>query len=77
MCSAAVAPGLQSPASVVVGHGFSCTAACGIFPDQGSNPCHLHWQADSLLPSHSECPGVCILNKFPGDAGAAGLGATV
>ena len=21
--------------------------ACGIFPDQGSNPCPLHWQADS------------------------------
>ena len=25
----------------------SCSAACGIFPDQGSNPCLLHWQADS------------------------------
>ena len=21
--------------------------ACGIFPDQGSNPCPLHWQMDS------------------------------
>ena len=21
--------------------------ACGIFPDQGSNSCPLHWQADS------------------------------
>ena len=29
------------------GHGLSCSAACGIFPDQGSNPCPLHWQADS------------------------------
>ena len=29
------------------GHGPSCSAACGIFPDQGSNPCPLHWQADS------------------------------
>ena len=28
-------------------HGLSCSAACGIFPDQGSNPCPLHWQADS------------------------------
>ena len=28
-------------------HGPSCSAACGIFPDQGSNPCPLHWQADS------------------------------
>ena len=28
--------------SVVVAHGPSCSAACGIFPDQGSNPCPLH-----------------------------------
>ena len=34
-------------ASVVVAHGLSCSAARGIFPDQGSNPCPLHWQADS------------------------------
>ena len=27
-------------------HGLSCSAACGVFPDQGSNPCPLHWQAD-------------------------------
>ena len=33
--------------SVVVAHGPSCSVACGIFPDQGSNPCPLHWQADS------------------------------
>ena len=33
--------------SVVVAHGLSSSAACGIFPDQGSNPCPLHWQADS------------------------------
>ena len=31
----------------VVAHGLSCSAACGVFPDQGSNPCPLHWQADS------------------------------
>ena len=34
-------------ASVVVAHGLSCSAACGIFPDQGLNPCPLQWQADS------------------------------
>ena len=34
-------------ASGVVGHGLSCSSACGIFPDQGLNPCPLHWQADS------------------------------
>ena len=33
--------------SLVVVHGLSCSAECGIFPDQGSNPCPLHWQADS------------------------------
>jgi len=26
---------------------LSCYAACGIVPDQGSNPCPLPWQADS------------------------------
>ena len=33
--------------SVVVAHGLSCSAACGIFLDQASNLCPLHWQADS------------------------------
>ena len=34
-----------------VAHSLSCSFACGIFPDQGSNPCFLHWQANSLPPS--------------------------
>ena len=33
-------------------NGLSCSAACGIFPDQGSNLCLLHWQADSLPLGH-------------------------
>ena len=33
---------LQSVGSVVVEHGFSCLAACGIFPDQGLKLCPLH-----------------------------------
>ena len=33
--------------ALVVAHGLSCSAAYGIFPDQGSNPCPLHWQVDS------------------------------
>ena len=45
--SVAVARGLQSTGSVVVAHELSCSAACGIFRDQGLNPCPLHWQADS------------------------------
>ena len=39
--------GSRHAGSVVVAHGPSCSTACGIFPDQGSNPCPLHWQADS------------------------------
>ena len=38
--------GSRRAGSVVVAHRPSCSAACGIFPDQGSNPCPLHWQAD-------------------------------
>ena len=29
----------------------------GIFPTQGWNPHHLHWQADSLPLSHQGNPG--------------------
>ena len=43
--------------SVVVAHGLSCPAACGILPDQGSNLCLLHWQVDSLPLSHLGGPG--------------------
>ena len=31
--------GSRRAGSVVVAHGPSCSAACGIFPDQGSKPC--------------------------------------
>ena len=39
--------GSRRAGSVVVAYRLSCSVACGIFPDQGSNPCPLHWQADS------------------------------
>ena len=39
--------GLWSTGSVVMAHGLSLSMACGIFPDQGSNLCPMHWQADS------------------------------
>ena len=42
--------------SVVVAHGPSCSAACGIFPDQVSNLCPLHWQADSQPLCHQGSP---------------------
>ena len=37
-------------------HGLSYSAACGIFPDQDSNPCPLHWQADSKPLHHQGSP---------------------
>ena len=42
--------------SVVVAHGPNCSAACGLLPDQGSNPCPLHWQADSQSLRHQGSP---------------------
>ena len=44
--------GSRHAGSVVVAHGPSCSAACGIFPDQGSNLCPLHWQANSQPLHH-------------------------
>ena len=41
-----VTPGRSSTGSVVVAHRLGCFAAGGIFLDQGSNSCLLHWQAD-------------------------------
>ena len=48
--------GSRCAGSVVAAHGPSCSAACGIFPDQGSNPCPLHWQADSQPLRHQGSP---------------------
>ena len=48
--------GSRRAGSVIVAHGPRCSAACGIFPDQGSNPCPLHWQADSQPLRHQGSP---------------------
>ena len=48
--------GSRRAGSVIVAHGSSCSTACGIFPDQGSNPCPLHWQADSQPLRHLGSP---------------------
>ena len=48
--------GSRNAGSVIVAHGPSRSAACGIFPDQGSNPCPLHWQADSQPLRHQGSP---------------------
>ena len=54
--SVVVARELQSAGSVVVAHRLSCSMACGILPDQGSNPCPLHWQVDSKPLRHQGSP---------------------
>ena len=48
--------GSRRAGSVIVAHGPSCSAACGILPDQGSNPCPLHLQADSQPLRHQGSP---------------------
>ena len=53
--------GSRCAGSVVVAHEPSCSVATGIFPDQGSNPCPLHWQADSQPLRHQGSPGPNIL----------------
>ena len=59
--SVAVAQGLQSIGSVVVVHGLTRSAAYGIFPNQGLNPCLLHWPVDSLPLSYE---GSLVLSFF-------------
>ena len=58
--------GSRRAGSVVVAHGPSCSAACGIFPDQGSNPCPLHWQADSQPLHHQGSPEMFSTHTFMG-----------
>ena len=48
--------GSRRASSAIVAHGPSCSVACGIFPDQGSNPCPLNWQADSQPLRHQGSP---------------------
>ena len=53
--------GSRCTGSVVVAHGPSCSEACGIFPDQGSNPFSLHWQADSQPLRHQGSPSITLV----------------
>ena len=53
--------GSRRAGSVIVAHGPSRSAACGILPDQGSNPCPLHRQADSQPLCHQGSPGRNVL----------------
>ena len=51
---------LEHVGSVAVAHGLSCPTACGIFLDQVSNLCPLHWQADSYPLDHQGSPFSCF-----------------
>ena len=65
--SVAVAQGLSRCSSRnrlnSCGHWLSCSTACGIFLDQRSNLCLLHWKMDSLPLSHEGSPTIHS-NKF-------------
>ena len=69
------AQGLQSPGSraeatgpIVVAHGLSCSVVCGIFPDQGSNPCLLHScpSLSSMSSYFSFCSRRCVWKYLRG-----------
>ncbi|XP_060162416.1 uncharacterized protein [Globicephala melas] len=49
--------------SAAMAQGPSCSAACGIFPDRGTNPCPLHRQADSQPLRHQGSPQVIIFKS--------------
>ena len=66
-CGASVveACGLSGGGSEALERGLnrSCSAACGIFLDQGLNLSPLRWQVDSLPLSHQGSPYRYFLNK--------------
>ena len=55
--------GSRRAGSVVVAHGPSCSVACGIFPDQGTNLCPLHRQADSQPLCHQGSPNLFFIQQ--------------
>ena len=57
--SVVASPRLWSTGSIVVAHKLSFSAACGVFPDHGSNLCLLQWQKDSLPLSTREALSHC------------------
>ena len=52
---------LERTGLVVVANGLCCSVSRRISLDQGSNPCLLHWQADSLPLSHQGSPRMLYL----------------
>ena len=69
--SGVAASGLRSCGSWALEHGvcscvprLSCFVARGIIPDQESNLCLLHWQADSLSLRHQESPELLEIKRM-------------
>ena len=60
--SLAVAARPQNTGSVVATQGLSCSAACGIFPDQRSNLCPLHYQTSSYHLHHLGTPVLHLID---------------
>ena len=54
--SVAAAPWLWRTSSIAVECRARSSNTCGISPGQGSNPCLLHWQADSLPLGYQGSP---------------------
>ena len=64
---------LQHVGSIDVAHRLSCSVAGGIFSDQESNPCLLHWQADVLpLSQQGEVQLLDLFNMSFMLSGASG-----
>ena len=55
---------LEGTGSVILAHSLNCSEACGIVPDQGSNPCLLHWPVASLPLSHQGSPVFSFLRNL-------------
>ena len=53
-----------STGSVVLAHRLHSNLACGIFLDQGSNLCPLHWQANSYPLYHQGNPALILEEKL-------------
>ena len=58
--SLVVASRLWSTGSTIVVDGLSRSMAGGVLPDQGPNPCLLHWQVDSSPLSHQGSPDLSL-----------------
>ena len=56
--------GSRRAGSVIMDHGPSRSAARGILPDQGPNPCPLHWQADPQPLRHQGSPKTGFWKEF-------------